>query len=288
MKDIAVVYKYSALESYSAKQIRRHRELNPELGAHMQKAHDDHNRAFERLQAVTKNLGLSIELFERDTLKENLDRYRLVISLGGDGTFINASHFIEKALLVGVNSAPDHSVGHYCRFQFKTPQREAAFAKFLAHAFGDDHKPIVTKKLLRMQVKLNDRIVGFPILNDILFCEVNPAATSRYTLYYRKQHHSQISSGLWISTPTGSTAAYASAGGKPYAKAELRFIVRELYRDNARKLHQGSLAAGETLKIVSSMMSGALFMDGSHFRVPIALGEHVKIATHPQPLRAIY
>jgi NAD+ kinase len=289
MKDIAVVYKHSALESYSAKHIRRHREMNPELGNRMQTAHDDHSRALDTLRGVLTDLKLEASYFERDSLRQNLDGFHLVISLGGDGTFINASHYIEKTLLLGVNSSPENSVGHYCRFMVKGNKKEAQLKSAIHDYFTGKKMPVPETRLLRMQVTVQNQPAAFPVLNDVLFCEKDPAATSRYTLRIRGRNHHQKSSGIWLTTPTGSSAAYSSAGGKAFKQKELRFIVRELYSDDARPAaRKGSVKAGESLKIISSMMHGALYLDGSHHKLPMSLGEHVSIGVHPKPLRAIY
>lgn len=289
MKDIAVIYKYSALESYSPRQIRRHRELNPELTQKMQLAHEEHTAALDKLRRLLAQLGAQTSWFERDTLSRSLDDFRLVLSFGGDGTFINASHFIEKTLLLGVNSSPDNSVGHYCRYELCTSSGEKKLRDDLLALLQLSRRRPKEQKLMRLKVLLQDRAAPFPVLNDVLFSEQNPAATSRYTLHWRNRVHHQKSSGLWVTTPTGSTAAYASAGGKPFTRRELRFIVRELYSDVAQKrLTHGVIRPGETLKIISSMMHGALWLDGSHYRMPVALGEHVTISVHPQALRAVY
>lgn len=288
MNDVAVVFKFSALESYSPRQIRRHRELNPELGARMQTAHDDHSRSHEKLRQLLTGMGIKADFHERDGLRQSLDGYRFVVSLGGDGTFINASHFAEKTLLLGVNSSPENSVGHYCRFELKTKKGEVALRRQLEAMLSGTKYPIAERHLQRLQVSVQDRPGPFPVLNDALFAEENPAATSRYTMRYRGHVHHQKSSGVWVSTPSGSSAAYSSAGGREFKQRELRFIVRELYSDDRRKLTHGSVKAGEKLHIICSMMRGVLYLDGSHHRVNVALGEHLAISLHPRELRAIY
>lgn len=288
MKDIAVVYKFSALESYSPRQIKKHRELNPELSVRLESAHDDHSRALDKFRKLLQATGAGTTYFERDSLQQSLDGYRVVVSFGGDGTFINASHYIERSVLVGVNSSPENSVGHYCRFHLKSAAAIKRLGEQLTAMLEGKRPELAATQLLRMHVAVQGRAVAFPVLNDILFTEANPAATSRYTLRYRRSIHHQKSSGIWVSTPTGSTAAYASAGGRPFKQKQLRFIVRELYSDDGKRLGGGSVKPGETLGIVCSMMNGVLFADGSHHRVPVALGEHLHIRTHETALRAIY
>ena len=288
MNSVAVVFKFSARESYSPRQIRRHRELNPELGARMQTAHDDHSRSLEKLRQLLADMGIKADFHERDALRQSLDAYRFVVSLGGDGTFINASHFAEKTLLLGVNSSPDNSVGHYCRFELKTKNGYASLRRQLEAMLRSAKYPVPERALQRLHLAVQDRPAPFPVLNDVLFAEENPAATSRYTLRYRGHVHHQKSSGVWVSTPSGSSAAYSSAGGKAFKQRELRFVVRELYSDGGRRLTGGRVRSGEKLHIICSMMHGMLYLDGSHHRINVALGEHLAISLHPRELRAIY
>ena len=47
-------------------------------------------------------------------LKGQLAISDLIITVGGDGTALGASHYIRGGALLGVNSAPGDSVGHFC------------------------------------------------------------------------------------------------------------------------------------------------------------------------------
>src|SRR4030095_13321415 len=48
------------------------------------------------------------------TLRRQLAVADLVISVGGDGTLLSASHYVRDGMMIGVNSAPGDSVGHFC------------------------------------------------------------------------------------------------------------------------------------------------------------------------------
>ena len=41
-------------------------------------------------------------------------KYDLIITVGGDGTFLEAAKHAKHQIILGVNSAPDHSVGRFC------------------------------------------------------------------------------------------------------------------------------------------------------------------------------
>ena len=76
----------------------------------------------------------------------------------------------------------------------------------------------VRKRLSARVVRLDiDEVVETaPILNDILFANLYPAAVTRYKIKYNGRQEVHKSSGVWISTATGSTAAISAAGGKVY------------------------------------------------------------------------
>ena len=60
----------------------------------------------------------------------------------------------------------------------------------------------------------------------------SPAETTRYELQFNKKVEEHKSSGLWLSTAIGSTAAISAAGGQELAfDSQLsQYIVRELYK----------------------------------------------------------
>src|SRR5262245_61134067 len=47
-------------------------------------------------------------------LKRQLASADLVVSVGGDGTLLHASHYVRDGMVIGVNSAPGDSVGRFC------------------------------------------------------------------------------------------------------------------------------------------------------------------------------
>jgi ATP-NAD kinase len=76
------------------------------------------------------SLGVTPALVSVDALNSQarraLGRARFVITVGGDGTLLAASHWVTRAGLLGVNSAPKSSVGYL------TSTRRATVARDLA------------------------------------------------------------------------------------------------------------------------------------------------------------
>ena len=204
---------------------------------------------------------------------------RFVISVGGDGTLLAASHWVTGATLLGVNSAPRSSVGHL------TLARRASLPRILSRIASGTLLP---HPVARLEVVLEGRTLP-PALNDVLIAHEQPAATSRYRVRLRRRAEDQRSSGLWIATAAGSTAGIRSAGGQamPLDARRLQFRARELYRapGSSASLEAGFVEPGEKLVVESAMASGWLFIDGARMAVRFPFGAQAIFRVAEQPLR---
>ena len=82
------------------------------------KADAEQQRTIEVVQKTLGQHGIPCTAFSaRDfsrTEKRQINAADLVITIGGDGTALNTSHYITNGLMLGVNSAPGDSIGHFC------------------------------------------------------------------------------------------------------------------------------------------------------------------------------
>lgn len=206
----------------------------------------------------------------------------LVVTVGGDGTMLRASHSVRRAPMLAVNSAPTYSVGFFCGAS--RDDAEVAIARALAGELGG-------AVLNRMQVRLNGRVVTARVLNDALFCHESPAATARYILEVQGIVEEQKSSGFWIGPAAGSTAAQRSAGGKvlPLTSPNLQLVVREPYqpRGNRYRLTHRILKPGAPLVVRSKSRDMRLFFDGPERVVHAALGDVVVFERSDEPLTVL-
>jgi NAD+ kinase len=210
-------------------------------------------------------------------------RFDLVISVGGDGTLLEASHIVrDRTPVLGVNSAPTFSVG------FLTGCR--------APTFGDTLDALragrmTARDVHRLAVTIGRRKLVEPVLNDVLFCHENPAQTTRYTLITPDGEEAQRSSGIWVSTAAGSTAALRSAGGRALALDDdhFAFAVREPYAPpgSAVRLAHGVLARDAVLRVVCELAEANLYIDGAHRQYSVRFGEVVTFRRHPSPLSLV-
>ncbi len=243
-----------------------------------------------------KNHETSISKVKNEIVKRNLDFtcrgsigdldpdvYDLVVAVGGDGTVLHASHSIGNTPVLAVNSSPSTSVG------FLTAAGAENFGPILDQVLDRAFEPV---RLSRMEVRVNDEVVTKRALNDVLFCHDCPASTTRYILTFDGKSENQLSSGVWVATAAGSTAAIRSAGGRvmPPRSRRLQFVVREPFQsggDHMHRQHQltrGFISEDETLIIRSKTEAARLYVDGPHVVFPINFGDVVTFSRSDEPL----
>ncbi|MFZ5896459.1 MAG: NAD(+)/NADH kinase [Myxococcota bacterium] len=245
-------------------------------------SHQEHLRTLETVERVLDRAGVQAMWIRRAHAMFDTSDASMVIVLGGDGTLLAASHSVESAPILGVNSAPRHSVGFFCA------ARRDTFAKLFAEAL-EERLGSVT--LTRMKVSLNGRLRSSRVLNEALYAHDSPAATSRYVLEIGKIREDQRSSGFWIGPAAGSTAAQRSAGGRvlPLASKNLQLVVREPYEPHGHRFHvrQRLIKPAEHLRVHSKMDEAKLWLDGPNREISVRLGDVVEFGISDEPLRVL-
>jgi NAD+ kinase len=250
--------------------------------ARWRSAHLEHRRTLRRVQSTLRELGAKFTLQDHPGCVFDADGLTLVITVGGDGTLLAASHHVGSTAILGVNSAKSHSVGFFCA------ANQDNLETVIAAALSED-APRVT--LARMQVSLNERICSRRVLNEALFCHAIPAATSRYIVDFDGRQEEQRSSGVWVGTAAGSTAATRSAGGKilPFVSRKVQLVVREPYLIERRKLELDRLIVPPSSRItlLSKMEDARLYLDGPFRQIPVRLGDRVSFHVSDEPLTVL-
>ena len=244
-------------------------------------SHKDHWRTMEEVEKVLDRVGAKALFLQRAHAAFDTSDAALVIAVGGDGTLLAASHNVGNVPILGVNSAPSHSVGFFCAAQ------RSDFESHLQRALEGKLKSLL---LTRITVSLNGRMRSQRVLNEALYCHSSPAATSRYILHVGKKKEEQRSSGIWIGPAAGSTAAQRSAGGKilPLSSPELQLVVREPYSPYGKfKLLKLIVGKKDEVVLHSKMDDAALYLDGPHRTVSVRLGDSVSFGVSEEPLRVL-
>lgn len=202
----------------------------------------------------------------------------LVVTVGGDGTVLDAARLVRTTPVLGVNSSPSTSYGHFTCCTAET------FPRLLTQVLEDRMAP---RTLTRIALRIDGTLHPRPALNDVLLADRVPAATSRYLLEVAGESEVQKSSGIWISTAAGSTGAIRSAGGIPMelSDSRLQYRVREPCCPPGCTLRLlGGILDGP-LVAISRMLHGAVFLDGRRTAVPLRFGSRIEVSNEAPPLR---
>lgn len=245
-------------------------------------AHEDHERTLERVSGALEKLGAEVLLLQGAHAAFDPRGTELIVTVGGDGTLLAASHSIKDVPILGINSAPRFSVGFFCAATAKTAPRmlAAALEGQLGHV-----------ELARMQVSVAGQVRATRVLNEALFAHSEPAATSTYILQVGRRREDQKSSGLWVGPAAGSTAALLSAGGQvlPLTAQELQFVVREPFMGDGRRyrLTQQVLGPRHEVVVVSKMHAARVYLDGPYRAIDVRLGDEVRFSRSSESLRLL-
>ncbi|MBX3214837.1 MAG: NAD(+)/NADH kinase [Labilithrix sp.] len=260
-------YRKFVLEVHDPLIARLLRRRDPTVGR-LKQSHEDHESTTREVEDALDALGAEV-VFRGGPRARVPPRTDLVVTVGGDGTLLAASHLLGDGVpLLGINSAPGHSVGFFCG------ATKGSVLRTLERALAGD---LPTTELTRMRVELNGKLLHGRVLNEALFCHSSPAATSRYILKLRSGEEDQRSSGLWIGPAAGSTAAQRSAGGKilPLESERIQYVVREPYTPAGGRFRyaRGLVEPREELVLHSKMREAKVFLDGHRIVHSVTVGD---------------
>jgi len=272
---VLVVYKKDAYQQYVLERKdahfirllkRRHADA-----LDLRRSHRVHQRAIDTVVRVLRAEPVEVDMAARAGL-EVRRRYDLVVSVGGDGTFLQAARSVGGTPILGVNSDPSRSEAVYSA---STPE---SFPSLIKRALSGRLRAL---RIFRLSISLNGRALPVRALNDVLVTHDHPATMSRCRLRVKGRVEFQKSSGLWVATAAGSSSAVLAAGGKrlPWGAARFQYRPRELYRGRLSRcrLRGGLLGSEEQVSLVWLMRQGSMFIDGPHVRIPLRFADRVDI-----------
>ena len=247
----------------------------------MKKIHAAHYKFIREIEAYVHKLGVEYKTgFRHD--ENDFKDFDLIITVGGDGTFLRTAHHLQDQLIMGVNSLTRVSVGALCSITHKN------YKARLKKIFSGEYK---TRALPLIKIRINGKPVRFEALNDVLVTNYSPAATSRYILQIDGIREEHKSSGVWIATATGSTAAINAAGGLKMNREDLRlqFMTREPYQGiyNPYRLTRGFIKKGKSLKIINKMFNARLFIDGPTTSYKLNIGDKITFELSKRALKVV-
>lgn len=240
-----------------------------------------HSEAATYISKTLDEQGIRYEVILRNDLesKKGVPRADLIISIGGDGTFLSTVAIAGETPILGVNSMPRKSRGFFCSTDISN------FDRYLFSMISGETKPT---SLPLLEAAIDERKIHYPVINDILFSGTTPAETVKYLLKAGSRQERQKGSGVWISAGPGSTGGIRSAGGRvtPVRSKRLQFLARELCVSPKTRysLKKGILSEGEEILIIAESSNGRVYPDGKDYPKPIPIGSRITVKVSSKTL----
>lgn len=239
--------------------------------------------ALDKVRKALDTYNASYRVIDREKLnKSHIKNKDIILTVGGDGTFLKTAQFVDETPMLGICSNMKLNEGFFTRAC--SPDVNQKIKALLE----GNHKII---KLTRLEATINKRTKLPLALNEIFIGDREPYHTARYTIQVGRKKEYQKSSGVIISTASGSSAWAKSAGGAslPLLSKKYQYVVREPYSGRLTKprLLKGILNPKQTLRIHSHIYEGIAVVDSQakeHF-----LSEHdtIEIKVSRKPLNLI-
>ncbi len=219
------------------------------------------------------------------TIKKLVSKADAVVVVGGDGTLLRASHFIESTPVLHVSSHTGKNEAFFARATRKDISRKIWLLT--------QGKYKITP-LLRLEAFLNGEKLPFKALNEVYAGSKTPYHVARYVLQIGNRKEEQKSSGVLISTPAGSYAWARSAGGKvlPITAKKIQYIIREPYvgRLTKPKMTKGALSGSQSVTVISNIWErhrGIVVIDSYKREFEFNKGRKLVVKVARQPFNLI-
>lgn len=241
----------------------------------VQDSHQQHVTSTATVIDCLERLGINCELVGLQDFKALSPDTDMVVVLGGDGTFLGASHMVGPSTpIIGVNSAPLTSFGHFCITD------AAGFGNVMQKILAGTLRPV---NLLRIALTVNGKAIAEQVLNEVLVASSHPAATSRLDFEWGERKLAHRGSGLIVAAPAGSTGFLRSEGGivLPITARSYTYQVRAPFLRllESHEHTRGVVPEGTALRIVCLMERGKIYIDGDHIEYDFPRGAVLEVAS---------
>lgn len=289
--------------------------------ARLKNRYEVHRSCVEDVTKTLQSLDVSYNVIGREEMHRGILLGKdLVVTVGGDGTTLSTSCFLDDSIpVLGVNSDPTRPEDQIVT-KVRDERRSRGALCALSATDVESRLPSIIfgestpKQRSRIQCIVKSTYTETrlpPALNDVLVAHPSPAAVSRFRLTLKHLENDYDasfqaksgsimsntgpnifsyncwSSGIWVSTATGSTAAMHAAGGHQMDlnSTNLQYKVREhlLEKDEDElfdKTGHGEFTPEEMIHIRWNSQFGCVFVDGSHTTHDLQLGDEITIEGH--------
>ena len=200
----------------------------------------------ERMQALLKELqGATFEVYEIRTKADVRPDTDLILSMGGDGTFLSAAHVVADIGLpiLGVNFG---RIGFLCE-----NRPEAVLKALLEGDFNIEYRTVLNATLKGPEARRTIGMLPYSV-NEVALHRSGSSVLGIHVSVNGEPLPTYWADGLLVATPSGSTAYSLSVGG-PICMPETKVLV--LAPISPHNLNVRPIVLPETAKIDISFES---------------------------------
>ncbi|MDH5559548.1 MAG: hypothetical protein OEY59_01675 [Deltaproteobacteria bacterium] len=279
---IFCILKRSEQEYYHSTQQRSNRfsKLSPIKQQKINVSHENQVKFVADLKKLTQELGLKVNyIAATDMDRVSPGKNDLIISCGGDGTFLSCAQHYQNTFILGMNSDFSHTVGVGSAGALTstnwTNLRQNLQSLLEKNYFIDQWS--------RLQVKINGELIPRLAVNDIYFGQKIAYQTCNFHITQSGVQEDFECSGVLCCTGMGSHAWYYNAGGSPFSNEIDAFGFKVLFPNLKRNLQftSGIVSNRNELIIFSEGDDYILSFDSREDVLTMELGDEVRIFLAP-------
>lgn len=275
---IFCVLKRTELEYHQSTQERASRlsRLSPSKLEALTESANNQRSFVETLKNLTRSLGLPVEYFTESQLDQIKPASKdLVLSVGGDGTFLNCARHFDQATLLGLNSdyQPKAGPGSFGALtQVNRTNLEERLQDLAQGRFRVD-------RWNRLQTEINGQLIPRYALNEIYYGQPLAYRTCDLNITQNGIAEDFNCSGVLVCTGMGSHAWHYNAGGSPFSNELEAFGFRVLFPNLKRplKFSSGIVSSRHSITLSPERDDYVLSFDGSLEVIQTNLGDQIRI-----------
>ncbi len=227
-QNIYCIIKLSELDYYQqhGEGSERLQRLSEKKRREIEESHDNQLVFVEKLNRLNKELKMGIVMVPESKLDDiEPTREDLVLTAGGDGTFLSTAQRFPQATLLGMNSDFEPQAGAGSHGALTKINRTNLASRMKAIQAG--HYGIELWN--RLQVSINGELIDRYAVNDIYFGQRISYKTCNIIVEQSGESEEFNCSGLLCCTGMGSHAWHYNAGGSPFSNDLDAFGFRVLF-----------------------------------------------------------
>jgi len=282
-KEIFCVIKLSELDYHSASEKRKlmFNRLSLAKKKQIEESHENQLAFIDNLKHLSQKMGLAIKYIaekEMDTIRPNADD--LILSCGGDGTFLSCAQKYQNSYLLGMNSDYQlkDGLGSYGALTNTNRTNLEIRLKCLVE---DD---FFIDRWNRLQVKINGKLIDRYAVNDIYFGQKISYQTCDILIKQAGLEQEFNCSGVLCCTGMGSHAWYYNAGGSTFSNEldAFGFLVLFPNLKYPLKFSSGVVSSRNEIIIFPEGDDYIISFDSKPDVIETQLGDEIRVSLAPE------